>query len=444
MDLMSADPAGSLPPVVMENAAQLAQIASAMAGEIEQLESIVRLREIELAASTATQFPAADAESTAEKVHQAMRHAIVATRFNAAAIYLLDDDTQYLKTRAVFGLPTERLASEPRLLRGSRADLEAMLQDAVLMEDLLGDASEAWNPPEPVGAAICTAIYKGDMPIGTLWLFSDEPRQLDASASAIAQMASSLITLELSAAAQRRAEERNRRSAAAVADVAGWQFAALPVGNRLAPGWTVDGMIESPNDWAIGWHMWDVLPDGSLMLAIAEASEERAGGAMTAATARAALTAHCGYRHTPRQMLQRISDTLWQTNAADQLLSLLYVRLNPETGEGEIASAGGISGLIGGKYGYRPLLKAGGRPLGSLVDVDCYESTFLLGENETLLAYGTGLKNDGIGQELIGCCLRSSTQTRQNPLAVIRREIAGFPNRHERGLLSLSRRSDRK
>jgi hypothetical protein len=442
MNLMSDDPRDCQPAVVRKDATELAATASAMAADLEQLHSLVRRQEIQLAANATTQFASQRIETASERVHQTLQRAVSAAGFDAAAIYLLDDETQYLKTRAIVGLPPGRLASEPRMLRGSRGDLEAMVQDAVLMDDLRGCAGETWNPPESAGAAVCTAICKGDLPIGTLWLFSKRPRKLDESFAAIAQMAATQIMLELSSTARDRNEERLRESAETVADVAAWQFAALPVGNHLAPGWFVDGMIESPNGLSIGWHAWDVLPDGSLMLAMAEASEDRAGGAMIAATARAALAAHCGYRHTPRQILQRVSDTLWQTNSADQLVSLLYARIDPETGEGDIASAGNLQGLIAGKYGYRPLVKSGGRPLASSIDVDCFESTFHLDDGETLLTYSEGLKSDGIGQELIGCWLRNAAQSTDNPLALLRREIASFPNRHERGLLSLSRRSE--
>ncbi|MCA9138777.1 MAG: SpoIIE family protein phosphatase [Planctomycetales bacterium] len=440
MDLMAGGPSDLMPAVVKENAAELAGIANAMAREIEELQSIVRRQEIELAAQATVQFAPSRSEAACEAVHQTLERAIKAVGFDAAAIYILDDETQYLQTRAVVGLPADRLTAEPRMLRGSRADLEAMVQDAVLMEDLRGHIGETWNAPEAAGAAVCTAIYKGDLPIGTLWLFADEPKTLGQSASAIAQLASAQITLELTNAAHARSEARHQKSAEAVGDVAAWQYSSLPVGNQLAPGWMVDGMIESPNKWSIGWHAWDVLPDGSLMIAMAEASDQRAGGAMIAATARAALVAHSGYRHTPHQMLQRIGDTLWQTSTADQLVSLLYARIDPETGEGEIAAAGEISGLIAGKHGYRPLVTSAGRPLASAIEIECFESTFHLEEGETLLTFGVGLDKDGIGQELVGCCLRSAMQSGQSPLAVLRREMAAFPNRNERGLLSLSRR----
>ncbi len=361
---------------------------------------------------------------------------------NSAAIYLLDDNTEFLNARAVVGLPMERLNAEPRTLRGSRADLEALVQDAVLMDDLYGVMGETWNAPEEAGAAVCTALFKDDLPIGTLWLFADEPRDLDEAHATIAQMASTQITLQLADAAAVRSLERGQKSRETINHVAAWQYSSLPVGNHLAPGWFADGMIESPEDWAIGWHAWDVMPDGSLMLAIAEASEMGGEGAMVAATARAAMTSHSGYRHTPAQMLQRVGDTMWNTNTADQLVSMMYLRLDPETGEGEIAAAGRIGGLIAGRFGYRPLIGSVSRPLASSIDVDSYQSTFNLAAGETLMAYGAGLKSDGISQELLGCCLRSATQSTQKPLTMLRREMAAFPVRHERGLIALSRASE--
>lgn len=439
MDLMASDPADALPPVVRDHARELAEIAAKLTREIEHLSAVVRRQEVELAAHAAAEISLERVESTSDEIESTIQRSLNALGFDSAAIYMLDKDTQYLKTRVVVGLPVDRLQDEPRMLRGSRADLEAMVQDSVLIEDLAGPLKETWNAPEEAGAAICVSLLRGDLPIGTLWLFSNEPVELDDSAGSVARLTATQLTMQLSEAARIRREENSRASVQAVRDVASWQFSSLPLGNELAPGWFADGMIESPNDWAIGWHSWDVLPDGTLMLALAEAENEAADGAMIAATARAAMTAHGGYRHSPQQMMQRVSDTLWQTNTADQLVSLLYLRLNPETGEGQVASAGKINGLIGGKYGYRPLIGTGSPLLASAPDIDCIESTFNLAIGETILGFGTGLHRDGIGQELIGCCLRTAAQSSQRPLAILRREMAAFPNRSERGIVALTR-----
>ncbi|MFU7560248.1 SpoIIE family protein phosphatase [Roseiconus sp. JC912] len=441
MDVMADNPVDAMPPVEKASAAELAQLATEMASDIEMLQSHVRKREVELAAMAVAPYHTADVEETCASIEGTLRDAAEALRFDAAAIYVLDDDTQFLNTRVVFGLPQERLTAEPRALRGSRGDLEAMVQEVVMIDDLHNEIGSTWNAPENAGSAICAAIYKGDLPVGTLWLFSQNRKPLDKSHAAIARMAAKLVALNLSAAVQSRAQLSSKQATEAVADIAAWQYSALPASNDIASGWFVDGMIDSPDRWATGWHAWDVLPDGSIMLAIAEAVDHHANGAMAATTARAALTAHSGYRHSPRQMLQRISDTLWQTNTADQLVSLMYLRLDPETGEGEVAVAGQIEGMIAGDYGYRPLVASGCRPLASSFDIDCFESTFKLAQGEKLLAYTGGLRKDGIGQDLIGCCMRNSDSNAKDPLAMLRREIADFPIRNERGALMLARRS---
>lgn len=445
MDLMSDEPADVQPPVVHDQAKELAEMAATLTSEIAELKTVIRRQEIELAAHAAAQvtdpIPVDRGKAAGNQVEAALRHAIAALGFDSAAIYMLDEDTQFLKTRAVVGLPENRLQDEPRLLRGSRADLEAMVQDCVLIENLNGPLRETWNAPEDAGAAICTVLMRGDLPIGTLWFFAEDATELDETQASIAKMVSHQITMELTEAARLRTEAKSSSSVKAMGEICDWQYSSLPVGNRLSPGWFVDGTIESPKPWAIGWHAWDVLPDGSLMIAMAEADSAGADGAMIAAIARAALSAHTGYRHRPAQMLQRISDTLWQTNTADQLMSVLYARLDPETGAGEVAAAGNLNGLIAGKYGYRPLIGSASGMLASSIDVDCFESTFNLAVGETLLGFGAGVKSDGIGQELVGCCLRSAAQSNRKPLSVLRREMAAFPNRHERGILALTRLS---
>ncbi|WP_161604418.1 SpoIIE family protein phosphatase [Roseiconus nitratireducens] len=439
LDLMGDQPGPSHPPVVRANAAELAKLASSMVAEIDQLQSVIRRQEVELAAHATAAIGFQPSQRGAQAVQETLQLAVESIGFDAAAIYMLDDQTQYLNLRAMTGLPADRLRAQPRSLRGSRADLEALVQDVVLIDDLTGPAAATWCAPEPAGAAVCAALYKGDLPIGTLWLFRDKPIPLGESVASVAKMAAAQITLHLSEAVSARHETSRRQALEAVRDVAAWQFTSLPVGIQLAEGWSVDGMIESHNDWAVGWHAWDVLPDGSLMIALAQAEDCTASGAMVAAIARAALTAHCGYRHSLPQLMQRTNDTLWQTNTAEQLLGMLYARLDPDTGEGEVVSAGQLGGLVASKYGYRPLIGSGTTPLASAMDAEFFHSTFHLGSGETLLAYGPGLAADGIGQDLLGCCLKKAAGGSDSPLAVVRREMAAFPTRNERGLVALTR-----
>ena len=251
------------------------------------------------------------------------------------------------------------------------------------------------------------------------------------------------LALLLSQAASSRSGPSRKQEAEVIRDIGLWQYEGLPVGAQLADGWRVDGMIESPQPWATGWHAWDVLPDGSLLLSMAEACDPTVMGAMTAAIARAALTSHAGYRHTPRQLIQRVHDTLWNTSTAQQLVSMLYARVDPETGEGEVATAGNITALIANRYGYRPIVDGNGPPLTSHIDSRCLAETFRMGTGETLIAYGHGVVLDGANQRLIGESIRASMQQGDSsPLARLRRQLAGRELQHERGLVSLVRMPD--
>ncbi len=440
VDPMQGVETDGAPAVSRSSALRLAESAAKLAEQLHQSREALRLQEAELAARAAIVIDQPSRTKLADKIEKTLTDAAATCRCSAAAMYLLDDDTKYLKTRAVHGLDAERLESPSRELRGSRADLEALVQGVVMIDDLSSTDAETWCVPEPAASAICASIQQDDLPIGTLWLLSDQPQSFSEADAAAARLAASQLALELTNAASGKQKMQWQRGVAALRDISEWQYQTLPVGSILAEGWTVDGMVESPQDWVSGWHAWDVLPDGTLMISIAEAVDTSIGGAMTATIARAALSAHSGYRHTPKQMLQRVSDTLWQTSTGEQLVSMMYLRLDPESGEGEVAAAGKISAMIGSRYGYRPLVNGNSEPLATNMDVQSYAETFRMMPGESLVAYGPGVVSDGGTQTMIGEAIRSAMQDRNhNSLSVLRRKIAKQVLGHERGLVSLTR-----
>lgn len=90
----------------------------------------------------------------------------------AASLYLLNTAENTLKLRSCWGLPEERLLDPPRQLRDSLADLEAMLGQAVVLnEDYL---LESWPMPEEFSAGVCVPVASPVSIIGTLWFFSDQ------------------------------------------------------------------------------------------------------------------------------------------------------------------------------------------------------------------------------------------------------------------------------
>lgn len=420
-------------------ATRLAESANRLAEELQMNRAAMRRQEIELASRAPVMANDTDRSRIADRIEETLSELASACQCGAAAIYLLDEETQNLKARAVFGLPTSRLEQPPRPLRGSRADLEAMVREVVLIEDLDATDFDTWNCPEPYAAGICASISSQGIPIGTLWLFSETKKPFSNAESAAARFAASQIGLELEHLSY-VGQSVTKDDGEPLRDLAQWQYESLPIGSVVAEGWRVDGLIESPNDWAIGWHVWDVLPDGTIMISLAEAVDRSVKGAMGATIARAALAAHTGYRHSPSQLIQRISDTLWQTSTAEQLMSLLYARVDPETGEGEVVSAGSINAMIANRYGFRPILDGPSDPLNTNIDCHAVVKSFRLLQGETLMAYTSALGCSGEIQAVLGSTLRQAMQVGEmNPLAAVRRAIADQSLSQERGAMTLLR-----
>lgn len=382
------------------------------------------------------------AESLSERLQQRLQHAVAATGCDTAALYTLNEATTRLKTRAVVGLSIEHLLAGSRSLRGSRGDLEALVNEVVAIDDLAGSLSTTWNSPADFPSAMIVKLEQDDLPIGTLWFWSSQPRSFTTQDTAAAKLAAEMIAGELSAARaqsqqeQRRGQEQETSERQTVRAVGQWQMRQMPPAMELAPGCVVDGWAESPKSWACSWHAWDVLPDGKISLALAQAAETELAGAMIAATARAAWAAHSAYRHSVAEMLARISDSLWSTNTGDQLVAMLYAQWDPDSGEGEFASAGDMQAIIVDQRGYRPLCHAAASPLlASSPDGQWASHRFRLQPGEALVAVNAAVlhRRYGISQTRWAQAAREALQQPAAPiLATIRRQLAGKNSPEER------------
>ena len=422
------------------SATRLAEAANGLVRELETNREKLRQQEVELAARAPILGTEAARQTLSKQIDAILQRAVTGTGCQAAAIYLLDEDTQQLHCRISHGLPSNRIEQAPRSLRGSRGDLQAMVDRVVAISDLKGQDSETWSSPEPdYSSAICATIESDGVPVGTLWIFNDQRKDFSVAETTVAELSASEIGERLRQASSEKQQVQELRNEPAQ-DLAQWQFESLPVGSLVASGWRVDGMLESPRPWASGWHLWDILPDGTLMIVLAEAVDDSVKGAMTAALARAAVTAHTGYRHKPADLLQRVSDTLWQSSTAEQLLSLLYARIDPFSGEAELACAGSLQAVVGNRYGSRSVCTPVSDPLNTAIEVDPVVESFHLQPGETFLAYTSGLAQSFSGSASISHALQDAMAAKdQNPLARLRRQIAKNELVHERGAVSLLR-----
>lgn len=439
-----AESVDDIPMVSRVMAEKLAIAASDLANQYQDSLEAIRRQEAELAASAIPNEITEAGGRLSEKLQALLIQAIAATGCDRAAIYMLDEQTTSLKMRACCGLPASRLLAEPRSLRGSRGDLESLVSDVVLIDDLSGSLSATWNSPEDYPSAIVVRLEDEDLPIGTLWMWSDEARSYTERDGAAAQLASTAIASELAKSKMSRQRHRWNVSSNSIQTVAQWQMRQLPPAMEIAPKFFVDGWTESPRAWASSWHAWEILPDGTIAIAMAEAEQSQLDGAMIAATARAAFAAHCHYRHSVTDMLSRVSDSLWQTNTGDQIVSMLYAHLDPETGEGQIASAGSIQAIIAGSRGFRPLCSGHqSDPLASRIDCRLASSSFRLQAGEVLVAVNEAVldQQNGLSQSAWADVVRESVVSDGVPvLSAIRRALADKTISRERAGIMLYRK----
>ena len=336
-------------------------------GELRRTRRALWEREAELAAAVPV-TPRPDEEMhLADRLEAILRGGAEAVKADAAALYLLNDDTTHLKVRACWGLPQDRLLDEPRPLRGAVADLEALVGHAVVLEDTALLAH--WKVPEEgFPTALCVPVSSPTSPLGTLWLFCNEQRDFSPAQTNMVEIVAGRLASDLDREVLLHEGVSGQDLRRQRDTLAATQFERLPSVTPLLDEWDVAGWT-TPCDEVMGdFYDWCVLPDGRLALAVGDAMGRGLEAALTAANLQTALKAHGNYRHDARQMIARLNETLWTASAGDQFAAIFYCLIDPETGEYEYAHAGKVAAL---KSAARPII-SDTLPLGTQPD-DSYQ-----------------------------------------------------------------------
>ena len=233
---------GHLPMVELEAATSLAESLAATLGEAYRWSFALRAREAELAvAGLNAAETLTTSERLARRLSMILKEAARAIGCEAAGLYLLDERTTVLKLRSVWGLPEERLTEPPRSLAGALADLEALLGNAVVLNE--NYLLEQWNAPESFATSVCIPVASEASILGTLWLFSDIKRDFSVKDLSILEIVAGRLAVELERAGLlaengkqralvRRTDELAETLQADAGPVGrctgGWQFAARP------------------------------------------------------------------------------------------------------------------------------------------------------------------------------------------------------------------------
>lgn len=172
-------------------------------GEAFQWQWAYRNQRAEQATNLAISERVRKEEEVAEVLRSQLKHTAKIVHAAAAILYILSDDSKHLEARVLWGLPEEKLLEAPRSLRSSLADMEALLGQAVVLNEeyLL----ESWNPPEFFPSAVCVPILSEANTYGTLWFFYEQERDFETRELSILEIAAGRIAAEIEKAALTKA-----------------------------------------------------------------------------------------------------------------------------------------------------------------------------------------------------------------------------------------------
>jgi serine phosphatase RsbU (regulator of sigma subunit) len=447
-------PAGRLVLAVADHGMQSAAIPLAAArplalaiggllGEIHRLRGELRHREAELAAGVpVTARP--DEPHLAERLEAVLKGGAAAVGCQAAGLYLLDEGTSELKLRAAFGLPHERLLAPARPLRGAVADLEALVGHAVVLEDTA--LLPHWRCPEDYPSAVCVPVASPTIPLGTLWAFSEQPRDFSPEHTNLLEIIAGRLAADLEREMLLAAGAQANRDSQQLSVAARWLSDRLPTVAPLLDEFEVAGWTQSADEIGGSFHDWSVLPDGRLALAVGAAEGRLLTSALGAASLHSAIKAHAGHRHTAGGLARQVNETLWTAFPGDQHAGLAYALLDPDSGQAELALAGGTAAILV-RPDERCILTADGRPLGSDSDPDVMCEKIALVRDEALLLLSPGVRSAldaaglRIGENAIASLLgRHLRESAVDLAARLRRLLDGGTTSGDMTLLLIKRR----
>ncbi|MDO4585945.1 MAG: GAF domain-containing protein [Planctomycetia bacterium] len=165
--------------------------------ETYRLTLALRQSESEIAALTTASQPIHldTSKRFSQRLTSLLKKGAITIDCQAASLYLLDNETTSLKLRSCWGLPDERLTEPARPLRGALADLEALLGNAVILNESY--LYELWKAPECFSTSICVPIQSSNAILGTIWFFSDQKNDFCIQDLQILEIVSGRIALEL-------------------------------------------------------------------------------------------------------------------------------------------------------------------------------------------------------------------------------------------------------
>lgn len=350
-------PAGSSRrPLDAAAARQLAESMAEVLQELHQTRKALLQREADLAAGVPVSARRDEEAHLAVRLEAILQGGAQAIGCQAAAVYMLDEATTELKMRSSWGLPHHRLLEPARPLRGSVADLEALIGHAVVIED--ANLLPHWKVPEPYAAAICVPISSPTEPLGTLWMFADQVTDFSDAQTNLVEIIAGRVSSELQREILLTECVSSKQVDRQLVRAAQWQRDHQPNVVPLLDDWRLVGWTSESPMLNSGFFDWFVPRDGSLAVTLGHGDGPMIQSALTAATLQAAIRSHAQHVHDARQLIGEVNETLWNSSAGGNFASAFFGKIDPDTGLLEYCAAGETGALLVGQNQVTSLVSA--------------------------------------------------------------------------------------
>jgi serine phosphatase RsbU (regulator of sigma subunit) len=182
------------------------------------------------------------------------------------------------------------------------------------------------------------------------------------------------------------------------------QRSLLPQEMPDLPGFSIG--VRSQTCYEVGGDYADIihLPDGSLLLAVADVAGKGLASAIMATSFRAAFRAMALTGIPLAELATRMNQHHWQEGeeARRRYVTAIFLKLNFELAELEMVNAGHNPGFVVTPDGVEHLIEAASTPLGLLPGMSYSSETLPFGKGSRLLFYTDGLTEVFLGDEEFG------------------------------------------
>ena len=208
----------------------------------------------------------------------------------------------------------------------------------------------------------------------------------------------------------------------------------LPRQTPVLPGWSLAVRYQPARDSRGNFHDFLFLPDGSLMLALADVSETGLPAAAVMATTRATFRGAARRMMPPHEALEYSNDLLCPEMDPEGSVSCVYGVLEPTSGRLLIANAGFSAPLLS-HNGDGSTLRPPGTPLGVELEARYEQDELHIDPGEFILFCSDGLVNarnargETFGATRLGSVLKGQAESAHALVETLLAEVNAFTGR---------------